>query len=77
MVRRPRKVCGSAAERPWRGDRVVSRPRRMKGLKRDVRPRVAVDDSDEGAEHETLEPDDFDGGYGPNSYFQRAMRKDD
>jgi hypothetical protein len=28
-------------------------------------------------EYETLEPDDFDGGYGPNSYFQRAMRKDD
>lgn len=31
----------------------------------------AGDDEDSG------DPGDFDGGYGPNSYFQHAMSKDD
>jgi hypothetical protein len=38
---------------------------------------MPVDDDPEVDDFETHRPDDFDGGFGPNSYFSHAMLKDD
>jgi hypothetical protein len=38
---------------------------------------IVGDEDDGGEDEDESQPEDYDGGYGPGSYFARAMQKDD